>query len=602
MTVDHGARNFALAGAFVDELARAGVRHACVCPGSRSTPLAIKLAGHPALRIWVHVDERSAGFFALGMARALGEPVALLCSSGTAAANFLPAVVEAHHARVPLVVLTADRPPEVRDFGAAQTIDQVRLYGGHVKWFVDMPVPEVTEDLLRHARAVAGRAAATALADPAGPVHLNFPFREPLLPATDPGEAVSVLDSIAIEGRPHDLPYVVASRASRPPDPDFVAALAADLAATPRGLIICGPQNDPALAEPIVGLAAAAGYPVLADPLSQVRCGRHDGELIVDSYDAFLRDEAICRELAPDVVLRFGAPPTSKPLLQYLQRFPGCRHVLVDEGGGWRDPMLLASDVVHADPCLVCDALAEAVVARRCGAAAGEWAKTWLAIGGMSRAAIAGHLAAEPEAFEGRVFAELADLIPDGTTLFAGNSMPVRDLDTFFPAVGRAIRFLANRGANGIDGVVSSALGAAAVTPTPLVLVLGDLSFYHDLNGLLAAKKHRLRATIVVLNNDGGGIFSFLPQAAHIDPDTFEELFGTPIGLDVEAAARLYGAAFARPTSWEMFREAIATGLAGDGLTVVEIVTDRRQNVTQHRAVSAAVAARLKERAASGGA
>jgi 2-succinyl-5-enolpyruvyl-6-hydroxy-3-cyclohexene-1-carboxylate synthase len=602
MTVDHGIRNFALAGAFVDELARAGVRHACVCPGSRSTPLAIKLACQPALRVWVHVDERSCGFFALGMARALGEPVALLCSSGTAAANFLPAVVEAHHARVPLVVLTADRPPEVRDFGAAQTIDQVRLYGGHVKWFVDMPVPEATEDLFRHARAVAGRAAATALARPAGPVHLNFPFREPLLPSPVSVEVVSVLEPIAREGRPRDFPYVTASRAERPPDPDVVAVLAADLAATPRGLIICGPQDDPDLAEAVVGLAAAVGYPTLADPLSQVRCGRHDRALIVDSYDAFLRDEAVCRELAPDVVLRFGAPPTSKPLLQYLQRFPGGRHVLVDEDGGWRDPMLLASDVVHADPRLACDALAEAVVARRRVAASGEWSRTWPAIGGLSRTAIADQVGAEVEAFEGRVFAELADLLPDGSTLFAGNSMPVRDLDAFFPGVDRAIRFVANRGANGIDGVVSSALGVAAVTPTPLVLVIGDLSFYHDLNGLLAAKKHGLRATIVVLNNDGGGIFSFLPQATYVDPDTFEELFGTPIGLDVEAAARLYGAVFARPTTWPMFREAVAAGIAGDGLTVVEIVTDRRQNVAQHRAVSVAVAARLKERAAIGGA
>ena len=322
MTVDHGTRNFALAGAFVDELTRVGVRHACVCPGSRSTPLAIKLACHPALRVWVHVDERSAGFFALGMARELGEPVALLCSSGTAAANFLPAVVEAYHARVPLVVLTADRPPEVRDFGAAQTIDQVRLYGGHVKWFVDMPVPEVSDELLRHVRAIAGRAVATARAGPAGPVHLNFPFREPLLPITDPGEDVTALDPIASDGRPDNLPYVTASRAARAPAPDVVAALAADLAATPRGLIVCGPQNDPALAGAVAGLAAAVGYPVLADPLSQVRCGWHDRALIVDSYDAFLRDETTCRELAPDVVLRFGAPPTSKPLLQYLQRFP----------------------------------------------------------------------------------------------------------------------------------------------------------------------------------------------------------------------------------------------------------------------------------------
>jgi 2-succinyl-5-enolpyruvyl-6-hydroxy-3-cyclohexene-1-carboxylate synthase len=600
MTIDNGARNFALAEAFVDDLARAGVRNACVCPGSRSTPLAIKLACHPALRVWVHVDERSCGFFALGMARALNEPVALLCSSGTAAANFLPAVVEAYHARVPLIVLTADRPPEVRDFGSAQTIDQVRLYGSHVKWFVDMPVPEITEDLLRHARAVAGRAVAIAVAEPAGPVHLNFPFREPLLPSMDAGGAESVVDRIAREGRPGNVPYVKASREARPPDAALVTALATDLAATPRGIIVCGPQDDPAFAESISRLAAAIEYPILADPLSQVRCGRHDRTHVVDSYDAFLRDETVCQELAPDIVLRFGASPTSKPLLQYLQRYPGGCHVLVDEDGGWRDPVLLASDVVHADPSLFCDALAEAIVARGGRVPYGEWSRTWQALGELSRAAIAGEVEAEVEAYEGRVFAELADLLPDGATLFAGNSMPVRDLDAYFPTSGRAIRFMANRGANGIDGVVSSALGVAAVTPTPLVLVIGDLSFYHDLNGLMAAKKNGLKATIVVLNNDGGGIFSFLPQATNIEPDTFEALFGTPIGLDVEAAAKLHGACFVRPTSWDLFREAVATGIAGDGLTIIEIVTDRRQNVAQHRAVSAAVAARLQERAVSG--
>ncbi|MEA2584083.1 MAG: 2-succinyl-5-enolpyruvyl-6-hydroxy-3-cyclohexene-carboxylate synthase [Thermomicrobiales bacterium] len=602
MSMDHGTRNFALATAFVDELARAGVRYACVCPGSRSTPLAIGLAHHPSLRVSVHVDERSAAFFALGMARACGEPVALLCSSGTAAANFLPAIVEAYYARVPLIVLTADRPPELRDVGAAQTIDQLRLYGGHVKWFVDMPVPELIDDLLRHARVVADRAVATARSGPAGPVHLNFPFREPLMPTGALSEALSLLDPVAHGGRPDNAPYAAASRAPRPPDRRVVAALAADLAATPRGLIVCGPQSNPALAEAVTALATALNYPVLADPLSQVRCGGHDRALIVDSYDAFLRDESIGRELAPEVVLRIGAIPTSKPLALYLQRFPGSRHVLLGGDGDWRDPMRLASDVLDADPCLVCHALADAIAVGQHGRASCEWHQTWLAIASATREAIATHLAAETDLFEGRVFAELADLLPDGATLFAGNSMPVRDLDTFFPAADRAVTFLANRGANGIDGVVSSALGVAAVSAAPLVLVIGDLSFYHDLNGLLAAKKYGLRATIIVLNNDGGGIFSFLPQATTTEQDTFEELFGTPIGLDVESAAALYGATFARPATWTAFREAVAAGLAGDGLTVVEVVTDRGRNVAQHRAVWAAVAARLQARAASWGA
>jgi 2-succinyl-5-enolpyruvyl-6-hydroxy-3-cyclohexene-1-carboxylate synthase len=589
-----GARNVALAGAFVAELGRAGLRHAVVCPGSRSTPLAVALAEEAAIRVWMHVDERSAAFFALGMARALGEPVAVLCSSGTAAANFLPAVVEARLSRVPLLVLTADRPPELRDVGAAQTIDQARLYGSHAKWFYELPVPEAAADLLRHARQVAARAIATAHAAPRGPVHLNFPFREPLLPALDE-PAPAIADEAARSGRVDGEPFtaVVSGRAVPALD---LAPLARALAGQPRGLIVCGPQDDPALAPAVTRLAARLGYPILADALSQVRCGPHDRALVIDDYDAFLRDDATCRALAPDVVLRFGALPTSKPLAQFLARDPAGRHVLVDDGG-WRDPLFLASNVVQADPVAVCAVLGATLPER---AAASAWADVWRAAAGHTREAIDACLVAPDGSVEGRVFTELAALLPAGATIFAGNSMPVRDLDTFLPAGDRALRYLANRGANGIDGVVSSALGVAAVSPAPVVLVLGDLSFFHDLNGLLAAKLHGLRATIVVVNNDGGGIFSFLPQASQVAPDRFETLFGTPLGLDFRAAADLYGAHFSRPESWDDFRTAVAAGVAGDGLSIVEVRSERAANVTQHRAVWRAVAAALREPAAVG--
>ncbi|CAA9579044.1 MAG: 2-succinyl-5-enolpyruvyl-6-hydroxy-3-cyclohexene-1-carboxylic-acid synthase, partial [uncultured Thermomicrobiales bacterium] len=499
---DVGLANRVFAEAFVDELARGGVRHACIAPGSRSTPLALALAGHGAIRPWIHIDERSAAFFALGMARASGEPVAILCSSGTAAANFLPAVVEAFHARIPLVVLTADRPPELRGVGAAQTIDQLRLYGGHVRLFVEMPTPELTDDLLRAARTVAGRAVAGTRGGLAGPVHVNFPFREPLLPAHDAHELPPGIDPVAVKGRPAGAPFVSTSRGVPLTDPGTVAALAADLAGMARGLIVCGPESagmvggaglDPGFAPAVAALAAATGYPILADPLSGVRCGPHDRSLIVDAYDAFLRDEAAGRELAPEVVIQFGAAPTSKPLTTFLGRFPSLRRIVVDQADGWRDPTLSASDVLFGRAGTICHALAHAVQEERVGIPTAEWAGEWTARGAATRAAIAGQLAAADEPFEGRVFAELAELLPSGATLFAGNSMPVRDLDAFFPSSGRAIRCLANRGANGIDGVVSSALGAAAATDGPTVLVIGDLSFYHDLNGLLAAKRHGIR-------------------------------------------------------------------------------------------------------------
>lgn len=590
-----GTRNLETARAVVEELARAGLTHACVCPGSRSAPLAFALAANPAIRVWMHVDERSASFFALGLARALRAPVALLSSSGTAAANFLPAIVEARLARVPLVVLTADRPPELRDLGAPQTIDQLRLYGDHVKLFVEMPTPELTDGLLRFARLAAARAVATAASGPAGPVHLNFPYREPLVPAPDEVAPALPLDAVVAVGRADREPYSRVSHGSRRLEPPAVARLAEELAAVSRGLIVCGPQDDPAFASSVTGLATALGFPLLADPLSQVRTGSHDLTLVVDNYDAFLRHTAICRALAPDLILRFGALPTSKPLQQFLQRYAERRQILIDGDAGWRDPLAIASALIHAEPSLLSRDVGAALPAARDALRSRQWAHTWLRVAGSTRVALRRELGASEEPFEGRVFAELANLLPAGATLFAGNSMPVRDLDTFFPSGARAIRFMANRGANGIDGVVSSALGAAAGTDAPVVLVIGDLSFYHDLNGLLAAKRHNLRLTVVLLNNDGGGIFSFLPQAAH--RDQFEELFGTPTGLDFRHAAALYGATHTRATTWRAFREAVAAGIAGSGLAIVEVATGRDRNVDQHRAVWAAVAAALAEEA-----
>jgi len=581
---------FVYVGAFVDELARSGVQHVCLTPGSRSTPLAMMLARHPRITLWTHLDERSASYFALGMAKVRREPVGVLCTSGTAAANFLPAVIEARYGRVPLLLMTADRPPELRDVGAPQAIDQIRLYGGHVKWFVEVAMPDTTPNLLRYARTLAGRAAASALARPSGPVHLNFPFREPLVPL--PVDLpVDPVDGMAWSGRRGEQPYVTLTQAPRVPEPGELRGLIAELGRARRGLIVCGPQDDPALADAVTRLAAALGYPLLADPLSLVRCGRHDRSTVIDCYDAFMRDERNVEALAPELILRIGAMPTSKPAFLYLRHYPDCPQVLVDGSDGWNDPALLATQVIHADPRHFCEAVLDVL-------ADGTrpdppWLATWRAIDRQTRSAIEARLAGIGEPFEGRVFAELARLLPDGSTLYVGNSMPVRDLDTFFPAGERAIRFLGNRGVNGIDGVVSSALGAAAGGAAPLVLVIGDISFYHDMNGLLAAKLHDVSATIVLLNNNGGGIFSFLPQAAY--PEHFETLFGTPHSLDFRSAAELYGTAFTRVDTWEDFRSAVGRGLASSGLDIVEVPIDRARNVVLHREIWQAMSAALTD-------
>lgn len=583
---------YAYIGAFVEELARAGVRHVCVAPGSRSTPLALTIARHPLLRTWMHLDERSAGFFALGMARGLGEPVALLCTSGTAAANFFPAVVEARSAGVPLLVFTADRPPELRDSGAAQTIDQQHLFGVHAKWFVEVALPDTAPELLRYARTLASRAAAVAAATPAGPVHLNFPFREPLVPVSAvPPEDASPADLLAWHGRPNGEPWVRVTTAPTRMSARDARRIATQLCEARRPIIVCGPQADAALAEPLSALALAVGAPLFADPVSQLRWGAHDRRALIDRYDAVLRHERTAADFAPDFVLRIGGVPTSRPLMDSLRRHAALPLVIVD-AARWPEPTHLATEVVHADPREVCaQLLAEVVAGGEVPRAGDGWLAEWRHLNDLADAALRRYTATLAEPFEGRALADIVASLPSVATLFVSSSMPIRDLDAFVAGDARRIRVLANRGANGIDGVVSTALGAAAAGDAgagPLVLVIGDIAMYHDMNGLLAAKRHGLDMTVIVLNNDGGGIFSFLPQAAA--PAHFEELFGTPHGLDFAPVAETYGARYELATDSEGLRRGVVAGVTARGLHMVEFRTGRARNVALHREAWSAVA------------
>jgi len=582
---------FAYIDAFVDELARSGVRNVVVSPGSRSTPLAYAFARNEAIKVWMNLDERSAAFFGLGMAKASRSPVALVCTSGTAAANYFPAVVEAHISRVPLIVLTADRPPELRDNGAPQAINQINLYGNYAKWFQDVALPEATNEALRYIRTIAGRAFGTAIAKPSGPVHLNFPFREPLTPTAIPGQAMPSQenrDPVAWRGRPNNQPYVSLSQSGRRLSKERLQKLAEGL--NLKGVIICGVLDEPGFAEEVTELACKLNYPILADPLSGLRTGSHNKSLVIDNYDAFLRDETACQLLKPELIIRFGAMPTAKPLLLWLKRYPDCRQIVVDGGDGWQEPTELASEIIYADPRRLCQDLAAIIGSGT--SQLSDWAELWQNLSQITARVISAKMAEIDEPFEGKVFAELGELLPDGASLFVGNSMPVRDLDTFFPNNERGIHILCNRGANGIDGVVSSALGAGAVSKGPLVLVIGDVSFYHDMNGLLAAKMHQLNATIILLNNDGGGIFSFLPQSGF--PDNFEQLFGTPHGLDFRPTAELYGASYSRIENWPDFRQNVSQSLNRAGLKIIEMPTQRDRNVTLHRLFWPAIAEAIK--------
>jgi 2-succinyl-5-enolpyruvyl-6-hydroxy-3-cyclohexene-1-carboxylate synthase len=589
-------RNWAFCRAFFDELARAGVRHVVVCPGSRSAPLAGVAARHDALRCWSHIDERSAGFFALGLAKASRGPVALLCTSGTAAANFHPAVVEAYHAHVPLLVLSADRPAELRGWGAGQTIDQVGLYGSHVRWFAEVAPPEATGSILRYARALACRAVDSAASSPAGPVHLDFPLREPLDPRAIPGDVADDLaadDPLAAGGR-GERPYVRVQRAAAAVPPERAAALARRVAACERGVIACGPLDAPPdLAARVAELAQRAGWPLLAEPTSQLRCGPHvETAPVVATADLLLRDAAFAAQHAPDFVLQLGATPTSRAYHLWLERRPPGELVLVDPHGAWSDPGHLASELLCVDPQALCDALLPRLDAR----APTAWLNDFLEADRRAARAVERHLLADEDLLEARAVRELAAALPDGALLYVSNSTPVRDLDAFLPASARRLRVLCNRGANGIDGMLSSALGAAAAQTTrttggaaPVVLLTGDLALLHDCGALLAARRHALPLVIAVLDNDGGGLFSFLPISGFGDAVGFESHFRTPHGIDLEPLCRGMGADFSWATSWEHLRASLKDALSAPGVSVVALRVDRDRNVAQCRGLEAAV-------------
>ena len=579
--------------ALADGLVAGGVRHVCLCPGSRSTPIAIAVHRHPALQTWIHLDERSCAYFALGLAKVRREPVAIVCTSGTAALNFAPAVAEAALSGLPLVVLTADRPAELRGVGANQTVDQVNLFGSHAKSFAELPVPAPGASSAAVARHWGQRAPVLALAGPAGPVHLNLPFREPLIPQLpDPPAADRAATAPQRPGPPP----------RREPSPGDIAALAPLLASHPRGIIVAGPSHAPESSQAITGLAALLGYPILADPLSQLRRGPHDRSHVIDSYDAFLRGP-IVPALQPDVVLRTGATPTSKALGRFLAGLADAEQIVVAPPGRWNDPDLRATRSLDADPVAVFRRLIDALAsdfrsgASRSGAspAAGPpltgprpdpgWLDVWrrrdqIAAAALDAAFDAG--AAADALSEPGAIRELIDALPADATLVAGNSLPIRDVESVLRGADGPLHVFANRGASGIDGVVSTALGiAAGRSQAPLALVIGDLSLYHDMNGLIAAGRFGLDATIVVLNNDGGGIFSLLPQAQRV-PE-FETLFGTPHGLDFEHAAAQYGLGYARPQSRDAYRAALDDSLARPGVQLIELRSDRAANAALHR-------------------
>ena len=592
---------YVLLRAFVDELARSGMRAACTSPGSRSAPLALTLAREPRIRCYSHIDERCAGFFALGLAKASGLPVAVACTSGTAAAELLPAAIEAREARVPLLLLTADRPPELRENGAGQAIDQLKLFGGAAKWFFEVGTHEATPERLRWMRTLACRAYAATLEGRPGVVHLNFPLREPLVTDEQLPEDTSARAGSAPYVRRRPLTTREWGHFGGEEDLDVLREL---INGARRGIVVAG-RDERVLAgwspgEAAAAFAAAAGWPLLANPMS----GARSGAAAIAHYDALLRDEGFVARLEPDLVLRVGDLPVSKPLRSWLAGLSGVRQIALDREAAWQDPDSVLSDSLALDPAAVLGPLAKTGIP----AADADWLAHWRSANALAAEAILGVLGGDALT-EPRVAAELGVLLAQEATLFVASSMPVREIETFWPVREDPPRVLCNRGANGIDGIVSSAFGAAADDGGPVVLLIGDVALAYDIGGLLAARRLGLKLTIVLIDNGGGGIFDFLPVAGNAlareretdggaptaagEADIFTEHIATPTGLDFADAAKLYGLEHERVEDVQSFRTALERALAGERSTIVEVRGDREENVRLHARVWQAVSAAL---------
>jgi 2-succinyl-5-enolpyruvyl-6-hydroxy-3-cyclohexene-1-carboxylate synthase len=562
----------------VDELARCGVDHAVVSPGSRSTPLALALHAHPDIAVHVHLDERSAGFVALGVSRATGAPAVVVTTSGTAAAELHPAIVEAGLAGQPLIALTADRPPELRDVGAPQSIDQNRLFGGSVRWFHDPGVPDAAGAPTW--RSLAARVVMEATGPTPGPVHLNLPLREPLLPASlSPGDALPEPEPGRSERRPWHRRLTTDE-----PEDDLLDALASGLAGR-RGVIVAGGDiDDPAA---VVELAAVLDFPVIADPRSGCRV---PAARTISHADALLRHPPTAQRLAPEVVVRFGGPPASKVLARWLAEVGGWQ-VAVDSSGRVADPDRVVAAFVHAAPGRVATGIVSRLAGAPSDSAPEGWSASWSQADAVAAEAIRGELAGRDEPTEPGIARDVFASVPDGGELVVSSSMPVRDLE-WWSTPREGVRVHANRGANGIDGVISTAVGVALTGARTAVLV-GDVAFVHDTNALAGVVARGVDLTIVVVDNDGGGIFSFLPQADQLPTAAFDELFGTPHGVDLQLLAAAHDVITIDVHDPRLVGPTVAASMGEVGVRVVRIRTQRASVARVHAELHAAVATAL---------
>ncbi len=590
---------------FVTGLVEGGLKHVCIVPGSRSGPLVMAFAAEPKIQKFVHYDERSAAYFALGLALSSGRPAAVLVTSGTAIANLHPAVVEADASEIPLLLLSADRPHELRTSGSNQTIDQVKFFGDQVRWFVDVAPPEAEPKALaiRALRALAVRALDRTQHPQAGPVHLNFPFRKPLEPSSQASRTGGPDEShsAGAMGRWNASPLSI-SHGTNSPMPGMVERLSGAISESKRGWIICGPRSSrEARPVSLVKLAAQTGFPLLCDGLSGLRFGSHTAyprALLISGYEWFLSAAWHEAVEAPDFILQIGWPPVSGQLQRYLGQLESTRWIAISPSGSWRYPEFGVQEVMVTDP----EQLIVATLNRLSSdgpppANLEGWKRTHQEAEAATWQEIEQQVLSED--VEGPLLYDLLSMLPEDCVLFVANSLPVRHLDEFSPISEKRLEVLANRGASGIDGTLSTAAGFSATLSRPLVVVTGDLALIHDLNGLMALTRYAPNSTVVLINNQGGGIFNRLPIAA-FEPE-FTEFFLTPHELDLAAAAPVFGMKRSSHKRRASFREAILEAVADPAPHLIEFRADAAQHESVRQAVRRKIAERILQSKTRGG-
>ena len=591
--------NLRLAALFVDGLAQAGLTAVVISPGSRSTPLTLAFEAHPQIETFLHLDERGAGFFALGMALASNRPVALVCTSGTAVANYLPAIVEAHMSQVPLLILTGDRPHELRHSGANQTIDQVKIFSDQVLWSVDMPLPQANppEVALRNVQATAVRAYATANGLRKGPVHVNFPFRKPLEPSAqeirDWRSEIEFTDQISNHQSPISYGKIT-------PTPEQLDWLTAVFSQHPHGLIICGPRCPGGdFLQAVTTLAEQTGYPILADPLSGVRFQHQEtkrakekseksaqstANLIISGYETFLQGKSGWPE--PEVIVRFGAVPTSKWLNATLDKINPAIRLHIRESGVWADDSQRTTHFLQLNETAVCTTITARLAHHQPDP---TWGQT------IQNTEITCWEALETQLkqhwFDGAAVNTLLAHLPENANLLIGNSSPVRHLDQYGRSQAKTLHIFGNRGASGIDGNIATGLGVATANGQPTFIVVGDVTALHDLNSLLLARQTP-NASLIVINNNGGGIFRRLPISQHEPP--FTDRFLTPHGLTFDHAAAMFGLDYIRAESRGQFEQAVITAVTTPAPRLIELITDGEQDEQTRREINQTVKQRLE--------